>query len=67
MYNFKEIKRDIIKYQAGFEAKNLDQLIEIISKLLKDRKLNLKTVNNFKKLCKLRSDESKYKLRNILK
>ena len=67
MDNFKEIKKDIIKYKAGFEAKNLDQLIEIISKLLKDRKLNLKTVNNFKKLCKLRSDKSKYKLRNILK
>ena len=67
MYNFQDIKEDIIKHQAGFEAVNQDQLVVIISKLLKNKSFNLRTVNNFKNLCKFRSKKSKSKLREVLR
>ncbi len=67
MENFEDIKSDIIKFNAGFEVKNSAQLVQMIFKLLKNKKLNQETNLNFKILCKSQSEKSKSILKSILK
>ena len=67
MENFEDIKSDIIKFNAGFEVKNSAQLIYMILKLLKNKKLNKETNRNFKILCKNQFYKSKSILRSIIK
>ena len=67
MENFEDIKKDIIKFKAGFEVKNSSQLIRTISRLLKDKKLNRETNRKFKKLCKSQFYKSKSILRSVIK
>ncbi len=66
MENFNDIKNKIISYKAGFEVKNSDQLFNNIFKLLKNKKLNEKTHQNFKKLCRTQSNISKSILKSLL-
>ena len=67
MENFEDIKKDIIKFKAGFEVKNSSQLIRTISRLLKDKKLNRETNRKFKTLCKSQFFKSKSILRSVIK
>ena len=67
MENFEDIKDDIIKYKAGFEVKNSSQLVRMISRLLKDKKLNRQTNQKFKTLCKNQFYKSKSILRSVIK
>ena len=67
MENFEDIKSDIIKSKAGFEVKNASQLIRMISRLLKDKKLNRETNRKFKTLCKSQFYKSKSILRSVIK
>ena len=67
MENFEDIKDDIIKYKAGFEVKNSSQLVRMISRLLKDKKLNRETNRKFKTLCKNQFYKSKSILRSVIK
>ena len=67
MENFEDIKDDIIKYKAGFEVKNSSQLVQMISRLLKDKKLNRETNRKFKTLCKNQFYKSKSILRSVIK
>lgn len=67
MENFKEIKEQILKNKAGFEVKDLKQLENQIYKILMNKKLKIKTFNNFKKLCDKESAKSKSILKMLLK
>ena len=67
MENFEDIKADIVKYKAGFEVENSSQLIRMISRLLKDKKLNRETNRKFKTLCKSQFYKSKSILRSVIK
>ena len=67
MENFEDIKTDIIKFKAGFEVKNSSQLVRMISRLLKDKKLNRETNRKFKTLCKSQFYKSKSILRSVIK
>lgn len=67
MENFEDIKTDIIKFKAGFEVKNASQLVRMISRLLKDKKLNRETNRKFKTLCKSQFYKSKSILRSVIK
>ena len=67
MENFEDIKSDIIKSKAGFEVKNSSQLIRMISRLLKDKKLNRETNRKFKTLCKSQFYKSTSILRSVIK
>ncbi len=67
MENFIDIKDDIIKFEAGFEVKNSDQLIEMILKLLQNKKLKKETNLKFKALCKNQFFKSKSMLRSVIK
>ena len=67
MENFEDIKTDIVKFKAGFEVKNSSQLIQMILKLLKNKKLNRETNRKFKTLCKSQFYKSKSILRSVIK
>ena len=67
MENFEDIKTDIVKFKAGFEVKNSSQLIQMILKLLKNKKLNRETNRKFKTLCKNQFYKSKSILRSVIK
>ena len=67
MENFEDIKTDIIKFKAGFEVKNSSQLVRMISRLLKDKKLNRETNRKFKTLCKSQFYKSKSILKSVIK
>ncbi len=67
MENFEDIRSDIIKSKAGFEVKNSSQLVRMISRLLKDKKLNRETNRKFKILCKSQFYKSKSILRSVIK
>jgi len=67
MENFEDIKTDIVKFKAGFEVKNSSQLIQMILKLLKNKKLNRETNRKFKTLCKSQFYKSKSILRSLIK
>ena len=67
MENFEDIKTDIVKFKAGFEVKNSSQLIRMILKLLKNKKLNRETNRKFKTLCKSQFYKSKSILRSVIK
>ncbi len=67
MENFKDIRNKILKSKAGFEVKNLNQLIKQLSKILENKKLNIQTHKNFNRLCKVQSEKSKSILSSILK
>ena len=67
MENFDDIKTDIVKFKAGFEVKNSSQLIQMILKLLKNKKLNRETNRKFKTLCKSQFYKSKSILRSVIK
>ncbi len=67
MENFEDIKTDIVKFKAGFQVKNSSQLIQMILKLLKNKKLNRETNRKFKILCKSQFNKSKSILRNVIK
>lgn len=67
MDNFKDIKEKILEHDAGFEVKNVTELVAQISKVLINKKLNIKTYKNFKKLCDEQSNKSKLILKSLLK
>ena len=67
MENFDDIKTDIVKFKAGFQVKNSSQLIEMILKLLKNKKLNRETNRKFKTLCRSQFYKSKSILRSVIK
>ena len=67
MENFDDIKTDIVKFKAGFQVKNSSQLIQMILKLLKNKKLNIETNRKFKTLCKSQFCKSKSILRSVIK
>ncbi len=67
MENFQDVKSDIVRFKAGYEAKNSTQLIQMILKLLQNKKLNKETNLRFKNLCKNQFYKSKSMLRGIIK
>ncbi|MFL2679272.1 MAG: 3-deoxy-D-manno-octulosonic acid transferase [Alphaproteobacteria bacterium] len=65
MFNFEDIKLEILSKNAGFEAKNSKELSRKIMILLKNKKIKINMIKKFKELCILESIKAKEILNKI--
>jgi len=65
MFNFEDIKLEILNKNAGFEAKNPKELSRKIMILLKNKKIKINMIKKFKELCILESIKAKKILNKI--
>ena len=65
MFNFEDIKLEILNKNAGFEAKNSKELSKKIMIILKNKKIKINMIKKLKELCILESIKAKKILNNI--
>ena len=67
MQNFKNVKKKILEYKAGFEVKDSNQLTKRLYENLNNRSLNNKSIRNFRELCRVEYKKSKLILKSLIK